>query len=96
MGGTYDTTNVVKQPLGVVITPVDLDHQGFLGPTIADIAVSKAGIIKKGSKAVIGIQKDEGRGRDRPRRAAAGRSPALAGRGFHARHGRRGPPDLSG
>ena len=56
MGGTYDTTNVVKHPLGVIITPVDLDHQAFLGPTIADIAVSKAGILKRGSKAVIGIQ----------------------------------------
>jgi dihydrofolate synthase/folylpolyglutamate synthase len=61
MGGTYDTTNVVKHPLGVIITPVDLDHQAFLGPTIADIAVSKAGIIKRGSKAVIGIQQEEGR-----------------------------------
>jgi dihydrofolate synthase/folylpolyglutamate synthase len=61
MGGTYDTTNVVKQPLGTIITPVDLDHQAFLGPTIADIAVSKAGILKRGSKAVIGIQQPEGR-----------------------------------
>ncbi|UJW84574.1 bifunctional folylpolyglutamate synthase/dihydrofolate synthase [Devosia sp. SL43] len=61
MGGTYDTTNVVKQPLGTIITPVDLDHQAFLGPTIADIAVSKAGILKRGSKAVIGIQQKEGR-----------------------------------
>src|SRR5690606_26785146 len=29
MGGTYDTTNVVKRPLGTVITPIDLDHQKF-------------------------------------------------------------------
>jgi dihydrofolate synthase/folylpolyglutamate synthase len=61
MGGTYDTTNVVPNPLGVVITPVDLDHQGFLGNTIAEIAVSKAGIIKRGAKAVIGLQQPEGR-----------------------------------
>jgi dihydrofolate synthase/folylpolyglutamate synthase len=61
MGGTYDTTNVVKNPLGVIITPVDLDHQGFLGNTIAEIAVSKAGILKRGSKAVIGLQREEGR-----------------------------------
>lgn len=61
MGGTYDTTNVVKHPLGTIITPVDLDHQAFLGPTIADIAVSKAGILKRGAKAVIGLQKEEGR-----------------------------------
>ena len=43
MGGTYDTTNVVRQPLGVIITPVDLDHQAFLGNTIAKIAGEKAG-----------------------------------------------------
>ncbi|MBJ6987109.1 folylpolyglutamate synthase/dihydrofolate synthase family protein [Devosia sp. MC521] len=56
MGGTYDTTNVVKNPLGTIITPVDLDHQGFLGNTIGEIAVNKAGILKRGAKAVIGIQ----------------------------------------
>src|SRR5690606_33335838 len=61
MGGTYDTTNVVADPLGVVITPVDLDHQGFLGDTLAEIAANKAGILKRGSKAVIGIQQEEGR-----------------------------------
>lgn len=61
MGGTYDTTNVVAHPLGVIITPIDLDHQAFLGNTIAEIAVNKAGIFKRGSKAVIGIQQPEGR-----------------------------------
>ncbi len=61
MGGTYDTTNVVKHPLGTVITPIDLDHQKFLGDTLAEIAVSKAGILKRGAKAVMGIQKDEAR-----------------------------------
>lgn len=61
MGGTYDTTNVVADPLGVVITPVDLDHQGFLGDTLAEIAANKAGIFKRGAKAVIGLQRDEAR-----------------------------------
>src|SRR5690606_25251545 len=61
MGGTHDTTNVVADPLGVVITPVDLDHQGFLGDTLAEIAANKAGIFKRGAKAVIGLQRDEAR-----------------------------------
>ncbi|MGB3337242.1 MAG: folylpolyglutamate synthase/dihydrofolate synthase family protein [Devosia sp.] len=61
MGGTYDTTNVVAHPLGVIITPVDLDHQAFLGNTIGEIAGEKAGILKRGSKAVIGLQREEGR-----------------------------------
>ena len=60
MGGTYDSTNVVTHPLGVIITPVDLDHQAYLGNTVAKIAVNKAGILKRGSPAVIGRQLDEG------------------------------------
>ena len=61
MGGTFDTTNVVRHPLGTIITPIDLDHQAFLGTTVAEIAVSKAGIFKRGSRAVIGLQRDEAR-----------------------------------
>jgi dihydrofolate synthase/folylpolyglutamate synthase len=61
MGGTYDTTNVVAQPLGVIITPIDFDHQGFLGNTITEISANKAGIFKRGSKAVIGMQRPEAR-----------------------------------
>ena len=61
MGGTYDTTNVVKHPLGTIITPVDYDHQGFLGNTLAEIASNKAGILKRGAKAVMGLQQDEAR-----------------------------------
>ncbi|MDB5472809.1 MAG: bifunctional folylpolyglutamate synthase/dihydrofolate synthase [Devosia sp.] len=60
MGGTYDTTNVVQHPLGVIITPVDLDHMQFLGDTIGKIAVEKANIMKRGSPAVIARQADEG------------------------------------
>lgn len=83
MGGTYDTTNVVAHPLGVIITPIDLDHQGFLGNTIGEIAVNKAGIFKRGSKAVIGLQKDEGRAvLDRAARKL-GISPIWQGEDFH-------------
>ncbi|MCP8883061.1 bifunctional folylpolyglutamate synthase/dihydrofolate synthase [Devosia sp. XJ19-1] len=62
MGGTYDTTNVVTHPLGTIITPIDYDHQGFLGNSLAEIAANKAGILKRGAKAVMGIQHDEARG----------------------------------
>lgn len=60
MGGTYDTTNVVEHPLGVIITPVDLDHMQYLGDTIGKIAVEKANIMKRGSPAVLARQADEG------------------------------------
>ena len=61
MGGRYDTTNIVERPLGTIITPIDLDHQEFLGPTLAAIADSKAGILKRGSPAVMGLQRPEAR-----------------------------------
>lgn len=61
MGGRFDTTNIVKHPLVSIITPVDLDHQAFLGNTIAEIAYEKAGILKRGSVGVIGPQTDEAR-----------------------------------
>ncbi|WDR01966.1 bifunctional folylpolyglutamate synthase/dihydrofolate synthase [Devosia algicola] len=60
MGGRFDTTNVVARPLGTIILPVDLDHQHFLGNTIAKIAAEKAGILKRGAPAVIARQHDEG------------------------------------
>lgn len=61
MGGRYDTTNVIEHPAVTIITPVDLDHQQFLGETIDLIAREKAGILKRGVPAVIGPQIDEGR-----------------------------------
>lgn len=61
MGGKLDTTNVVDKPAVTVITPVDLDHQAFLGDTIDLIATEKAGILKRGVPAVIGPQLDEAR-----------------------------------
>ena len=57
MGGSFDSTNIVDHPLGVIITPVDYDHQAYLGNTIAEIASNKAGILKRGSLAVIGRQR---------------------------------------
>jgi dihydrofolate synthase/folylpolyglutamate synthase len=48
MGGRLDATNVVK-PVASVITPIGLDHQEFLGDTIAKIAFEKAGVIHRGA-----------------------------------------------
>ncbi len=51
MGGRLDATNVVE-PLIAVITDISLDHQKFLGDTLAEIAGEKAGIIKPGATVV--------------------------------------------
>jgi len=48
MGGRLDATNVVK-PIASVITPIGLDHQEYLGETIAKIAFEKAGVIHRGA-----------------------------------------------
>src|ERR1700730_3381635 len=47
MGGRLDATNVIE-PRVSVITDVSLDHQKFLGDTVAEIAGEKAGIIRPG------------------------------------------------
>lgn len=59
LGGRLDATNVVAKPALTIITPVDLDHQQFLGDTYAAIASEKAGIIKRGVPCVIGPQHEE-------------------------------------
>lgn len=54
MGGRFDSTNVVD-PLLSIITNVSVDHQQYLGKTIHEIAMEKAGIIKKGGILITGI-----------------------------------------
>ncbi|MDP6067917.1 MAG: Mur ligase family protein [Alphaproteobacteria bacterium] len=56
LGGRLDATNVVAQPRLSLITPVSIDHTGFLGETLAAIAGEKAGILKPGVTALLGRQ----------------------------------------
>lgn len=56
LGGRFDATNVVPDPALTIITPISLDHQAFLGDTIAKIAFEKAGIIKPGAPCVLAPQ----------------------------------------
>jgi dihydrofolate synthase/folylpolyglutamate synthase len=58
LGGRLDATNVVNPTLSV-ITPVDFDHQFFLGDTLAKIAAEKAGILKPGVPAIFAEQPAE-------------------------------------
>ena len=52
LGGTLDSTNVIDRPECAVITALGMDHVKELGPTLADIAAAKAGIIKEGCPVV--------------------------------------------
>ncbi|MFV1496430.1 folylpolyglutamate synthase/dihydrofolate synthase family protein [Phaeobacter sp. JH20_02] len=58
LGGRLDATNVIT-PKVSVITPVSIDHEQFLGNTLAKIAGEKAGIIKRGVPVVVGPQPEE-------------------------------------
>ena len=53
LGGRLDATNIVT-PRVAIITNVALDHEAYLGTTLAEIAAEKAGIIKPGVPVVIG------------------------------------------
>ncbi|WP_372573475.1 bifunctional folylpolyglutamate synthase/dihydrofolate synthase [Ruegeria jejuensis] len=59
LGGRLDATNVIDNPALCVITPISIDHEQFLGDTIAKIAAEKAGIIKRGVPVIVGPQPDE-------------------------------------
>jgi dihydrofolate synthase/folylpolyglutamate synthase len=59
LGGRLDATNVIRRPAVTAITPISLDHQAFLGDTIAAIAGEKAGILKPDVPAVLGPQPEE-------------------------------------
>lgn len=56
LGGRLDATNVCDRPLVSVITSLSMEHWQRLGPTLADIAREKAGILKPGCPAVIAPQ----------------------------------------
>ena len=59
LGGRLDATNVITPRLSI-ITPVSMDHESFLGDTLAKIASEKAGIIKRGIPVIVGPQSPEG------------------------------------
>lgn len=53
LGGLYDCTNIINNPLVSVITSIGYDHMHILGNTLSEIAYQKAGIIKEDSNTVI-------------------------------------------
>ncbi|UJR81197.1 bifunctional folylpolyglutamate synthase/dihydrofolate synthase [Sandaracinus amylolyticus] len=61
LGGRLDATNVIDAPLATAITSIALDHQQYLGSTIAEIAREKAGIAKPGVPLVLGPVDEDAR-----------------------------------
>src|SRR5277367_6426030 len=60
LGGRFDATNIV-QPEIAIITPIDFDHENYLGHSIELIAAEKAGIIKPGALVVSASERPEAR-----------------------------------
>ncbi len=59
LGGRLDATNVVARPAATVLTVIGLDHQDYLGDTLAKIATEKAHIMKPGVPAISAAQPAE-------------------------------------
>jgi dihydrofolate synthase/folylpolyglutamate synthase len=60
MGGRFDATNIVA-PEVAIITPIDFDHENYLGHSIQEIAGEKVGIIKTGVRVVSSVERPEAR-----------------------------------
>src|ERR1044071_4642253 len=56
LGGRLDATNVIDHPLVTIITRISIDHVDFLGDSLEKIAAEKAGILKRGTPAIIAAQ----------------------------------------
>lgn len=53
IGGAHDRTNVINAIIGVIVS-IGLDHEKIIGPTLADIAREKSGIIKTKQTTILG------------------------------------------
>ena len=58
LGGRFDATNIIREPVCTVITSVSFDHVRILGNTLAEIASEKCGIIKPGSPVITSSRQD--------------------------------------
>jgi dihydrofolate synthase/folylpolyglutamate synthase len=56
LGGRLDATNVIARPALTALTPISIDHQGYLGESLRAIAGEKAGILKRGVACVVAAQ----------------------------------------
>jgi dihydrofolate synthase/folylpolyglutamate synthase len=88
LGGRLDATNVVKAPRLCVITPIDFDHEQYLGDTIARIAFEKAGILKPGVPCIVAAQHPEAREVIEAQAEKVGAPLILHGQEFEAREER--------
>jgi len=58
LGGRLDSTNVIHAPW-VILTTIGLDHEEYLGSTLAQVALEKAGIIHGSAQVMLGFLPEE-------------------------------------
>jgi len=85
LGGRLDATNVVREPLLTMITNIALEHEEYLGSTLLEVAVEKAGILKPGVPLVSGVKKGEVRDFMAERQREMAASCDFLGRDFRLR-----------
>ncbi len=90
LGGRFDATNVIAAPIASIVTPVSIDHSEFLGSTVEAIAFEKAGILKRGSPAILAEQDPVALTVLRRQAARVGAPVLIGGEDFtcHEEHGR--------
>ncbi len=81
MGGEFDATRAAE-PLVAALVSVDLDHERHLGPTVADIARTKARVAEAGMPVVVGERRSDRLDPILEELLRAHASPILAGRDF--------------
>jgi len=84
MGGAWDATNVADGMVAV-LTPVAIDHEKYLGDTVAQIAREKVGIIKPGATVITAVQEADVAARIVERAAEVGATVAREGLEFGVR-----------
>jgi dihydrofolate synthase / folylpolyglutamate synthase len=85
LGGRLDASNVIARPRLTALSPIALDHQGFLGERLEQIAFEKAGILKPGVPCVVGPQPAAALAVIEQRAAALGAPLRVHGRDWLAR-----------
>lgn len=81
MGGEFDATRAAR-PLVAALVSIDLDHVRHLGPTLTDIARTKARVAEAGMTVVVGERRADRLGPVIEEVERAGAVPVLAGRDF--------------
>lgn len=89
MGGRTDATNVIHSTVAAVLTSISMDHMGFLGDTLSEIAGNKAGIIKPGCT-VVTLKQDPEAERAVLKQAGACGCPVVTADPEYAVHRERG------